>query len=129
MINSFSFIVPGMPVGKERPRKGKHGFYTPKKTKDYEENIRLSAISALNRTQKQYSDFKWDKSGSYKIEIYLYYKDQPKRIPDLDNVAKCVLDALNKSIFDDDILVNKLLIRRDKGYPETYMLVYITHET
>lgn len=32
----MDFLVPGIPVGKQRPRVTPHGTYTPAKTKDYE---------------------------------------------------------------------------------------------
>lgn len=34
------FIIEGKPQPKERPRSGKNGFYTPDKTKAYEERVK-----------------------------------------------------------------------------------------
>jgi len=33
---TISFTIYGKPQGKERPRKGPNGFYTPDRTKNYE---------------------------------------------------------------------------------------------
>ena len=42
-------IVKGKVRGKARPRKGKHGFYTPNDTKSYEEIIRKEYIRQYNK--------------------------------------------------------------------------------
>ena len=40
-------IVKGKVRGKARPRKGKHGFYTPADTKKYEESIKREYITKV----------------------------------------------------------------------------------
>ena len=40
-MTSIQFTVPGVPVGKGRPRVTRYGTYTPEKTRAYEEKVRL----------------------------------------------------------------------------------------
>ena len=39
----------------------------------------------------------------------------PKKKPDIDNIAKSILDAMNKFVFKDDNQVAKLLIEKKYG--------------
>lgn len=121
-----SFVVFGNPQGKMRPRftrKGGGRTYTPKKTQDYEEFIRAC--------YRQYV-----KKRSYPDDIALFILIQayypipksfnktkkkmamqgliiPKSKPDVDNVAKVVLDALNGVAYIDDKLVTGLLVKKE----------------
>ena len=106
-----SFTVPGKPQGKARPRLNTYTgrTYTPSKTGAYEKLIALCF--------KQAGGKKLD--GAIRIDIKAYYpiaKSHTKKNkaamesgeikatikPDVDNVAKAVLDALNGLAFDDD---------------------------
>lgn len=107
------FIIPGRPVGKGRPRFSRSGHcWTPDKTVAYEQDIRLAYWETCGR-----KCFDADKALS--VEIVLYYV-RPKRMtkrnrimaqrgvlrpivkPDVDNVTKSILDALNGIAFKDD---------------------------
>lgn len=95
------FIVTGKPIGKQRPRFTKAGHcYTPKETKEYENRIKQSYITASN-------GFKFE--NGVQIVVHAYYpkaksnkSDFVNIKPDIDNVIKCVLDALNGIAYDDD---------------------------
>lgn len=107
------FIIPGRPVGKGRPRFTKNGHcWTPDKTVAYEREIKLAYWEAYGRRH-----FSADKALA--VEIVLYYvrpksMTKAKRLmaqrgilrpvvkPDVDNVAKAILDALNGVAFADD---------------------------
>ena len=107
-------IVKGKVRGKARPRKGKHGFYTPADTKKYEESIKREYIKQCNK--------KLD--GPVEFILYIYktkakFTKKEKALiegdkcwcitkPDTDNVVKLVLDALNKTAYDDDNQVVKI---------------------
>jgi len=92
------FTVPGRPVPKGRPRFTKHGgVYTPKRTKEYEELVGWS----YRTVQKSRYD------GLVEVSIRLIYRSK-KRLPDIDNVAKSILDGLNGAAWDDDKCVASL---------------------
>lgn len=118
------FTVEGQPKGKARPRFGKGHTYTPPETKAYEELIA--------NTYKKETNYKFN--GEIKVVINAYYKipeNKPKKEkilmvtnevrpqskPDIDNICKGVLDALNKIAYDDDKQVVSLEIQ--KWYSET----------
>lgn len=44
------------------------------------------------------------------VSIILYPRD--KRLLDIDNICKCVLDSMNGIIYDDDQQVWKLIVER-----------------
>ena len=119
----YEFEVEGNIVGKERPRVNMYTctVYTPNKTKDYEELVR------------QYFKIKYPKheplKGRLSIEIIAYMKIpkttskikteemlngliSPTKKPDVDNIAKSILDAMNKYVFEDDNQVSKILIEK-----------------
>ena len=120
---SYEFEVIGDITGKERPRVNTYTLrvYTPNKTKDYETLI------------QQYFKIKYPSSqvleGRIEINITAYFKIpnntskkmeeqmlennlSPTKKPDVDNIAKVVLDALNKVVFKDDNQVSKIFVEK-----------------
>lgn len=98
-----SFIVPGQPIPKGRPRVTRFGTYTPKRTQQFEASIRQA----------------WEEAGAVRfpdgtplfLSVYARFPI-PKRTPkrdapgmvgapylkdhgDIDNIVKAVMDALN----------------------------------
>ncbi len=119
----YEFEVEGNIIGKERPRVNMYTctVYTPNKTKDYENYIR------------QCFKIKYPKhdaiEGRVQIELIAYLKIpantskkkmadmldgriSPTKKPDIDNIAKSVLDAMNKYIIVDDNQVSKISIEK-----------------
>lgn len=113
------FEIPGEPMGKQRPRVVRVGgfsrAYTPKKTADYENLVRL----AYNQEAKG-ERFEDDVMIGMKVNAYYKIpkstskakaKDmvaeilRPKKKPDADNVAKAVMDALNGVAYKDDAAI------------------------
>ena len=127
--------VPGQPMGKQRARTrtvntnaGKSFVmsYTPKKTLNYETYIKELFVikypgfepleGALSVDLKAYLDIPKSKSKKQK-ELMLKGKILPKTRPDIDNIFKIFLDALQGvAIKNDSIVVN---IRASKFYSST----------
>lgn len=118
------FSVPGKIVGKGRPRFTiKGGFakvYTPKKTKDYEDKIALNYRKVSNYKSnkalrlKIFAYRKIPKSTTKKLKQWLLEKVFLCTVkPDIDNIIKVVLDALNNVAYNDDIQVCQLVIMRE----------------
>lgn len=123
-MNDIFIRVNGIPVGKGRPRFSKHGklikVYTPEKTADYEELVRLSYM-------EQAGNIRFEKDIPLKVDIKAFFPI-PKSIskkkaelirsgvvrhthrPDADNIAKAVLDALNGLTFHDDAQICELTV-------------------
>ena len=105
------FSVEGDPVGKQRPRFTKTGrTYTPKKTSDYEGMIADKAMIAmgpatpLETPVAVYIYINHAIPASYskkRKEACLNRFERPKKM-DIDNVCKCVLDAMNGIVYVDD---------------------------
>lgn len=123
----MKFTVYGEPVAKGRPRfSSKGGFvrsYTPEKTVNYENLVKLSFDTQVEdkyvikwlvkATIKAY--FKIPSSFSKKklkqIEDGALY---PVKKPDCDNIAKTILDALNGRAYEDDKQV--IILQVEKYY-------------
>lgn len=107
------FIIPGKPIGKGRPRFTRTGHcWTPDKTVAYERDIKMAYWST-------YGHSKYEADKALAVDIVLYYP-RPKSMakhkrlmaqkgvlrptvkPDVDNVIKAILDALNGVAFADD---------------------------
>lgn len=116
---SVSFDVWGKVRGKGRPRFTRGGdAYTPKLTRDYEMAIREAFENAPGRPQEPFS-------GPIAVCIMTYRqlpKSTPKSViseqdthkPDIDNIAKIVLDALNGVAWEDDAQVVSLTVSKLK---------------
>ncbi len=116
------FEVPGKPQGKARARTTKFGTYTPGETVLYENLIKVC--------YRQVSDYISDKPLHITIdavfepvksvskaqrEAMLSGLIKPTKKPDIDNIAKVVLDALNGVAYRDDTQVIELDLIKSYG--------------
>lgn len=103
----IKIVVPGRPVPKARPRLGKRGnVYTPTRTKQYEELVAWKTKEVIKEPF----------TGNIAVYIKVYVKNNV--FPDLDNIAKSILDGMNKVAYHDDKQVSCLVIQRIKGQEE-----------
>lgn len=121
----IKLVIPGSPMGKQRPRVMKNGItYTPAKTVNYETLIKELYIEQHSGEQLQgpirmtidaYFDI--PKSVSQKKRRHMLSGlEMPCKRPDMDNIAKIVADALNKIAYQDDSQIVELAI--NKRYAE-----------
>ena len=119
------FEVEMKPAGKARARGGKFGFYTPAKTVKAEKQIKTVCLAAM--AAKKMKAFKKGEPLAVQIEaFYEIPKSASKKNkalmqgnvtpavtkPDLDNVAKLILDSLNGVAYHDDSQIVTLLIHK-----------------
>lgn len=120
------FTIPGKPQGKARARTVynpniKHSVsYTPEKTMLYENLIKTMYLN-------KYPDVKYCKEKPLSVGIFAYFPipksmskkrkhdmrcriEMPTKKPDIDNIAKVVLDALNGIAYDDDTQIVALSV-------------------
>lgn len=132
----YEFEVEGKVVGKQRPRVNMNTgmVYTPNKTKDYEYLVQQSFKLKYPRFQEI--------TGRVGIEIIAYIKIpkstpkkdiekmlegeiSPTKKPDIDNIAKSLLDAMNNFVFHDDNAVSKITVEKKYSLEDkTYIKVY-----
>jgi len=124
----LTYLVEGTPVGKGRPKFARRGnfvsTYTPTKTRDYEDLIKDAARKAMGSnelletpvTVAIYITVPIPSSYSKKrTEACLSGSERPIKKPDIDNVAKCFLDAMNEIVYKDDTQVLTLHITKVYG--------------
>ena len=116
----IEFTVPGTPVPKGRPRFSRYGTYTPKKTADYEKLVKACYLSkckeiklygAISARIEAYFPIPKSTSKKNRLLMLLGKIFHTKR-SDCDNIAKSILDALNKIAYDDDGQVCILYVRK-----------------
>ena len=123
----YEFEIPGKITGKGRPRVNTTTAiaYTPAKTKEYEDLVKQYFIIKYRKIEPLQgriavtiiADFGVPKNTSKKQrEDILKGMISPTKKPDIDNIAKIILDALNKLAFKDDNQITKLII--EKQYAE-----------
>jgi Holliday junction resolvase RusA-like endonuclease len=99
-------IVPGQPVPKGRPRafvcRGFARLYTPAKTVAAERALALLVRGVARPTCGLPAH------GNLRVKLAFVCARKPGRRPDLDNLVKLVLDALNGVIWADDNQVTEL---------------------
>ena len=119
----YEFEVPGKIVGKGRPRINTNTgiTYTPTTTKDYETLIQQyflikypRYIPIKNRVKVEIVAFMGIPKSTPKkdIEKMLDNTISPTKKPDIDNIVKAILDALNKFAYYDDNLVCKIDVEK-----------------
>lgn len=118
------FMIPGRPKGKDRPRVSQRGgkmhAFTPKPTKEYEKKVRAVFQEAPGSAMI---------TGAAAVRIIAWFpipksarKDDRRRMekgailpgtrPDIDNLAKVILDGLNGIAFADDSKVASLTVQK-----------------
>ncbi len=128
----IAFVIPGIPVGKGRPKFARRGnfvtTYTPEKTASYENLVKVKAEEAMQGRQVI--------EGAVSVVIWLFVtppaswsqKKQraaldgvvfPTSKPDADNCIKGIFDAMNEIVFRDDKQVVDLVV--SKRYAATAM--------
>lgn len=118
--------IDGVPVAKGRPRLGRYGTYTPKKTQEYEEYVKMCWVAKYGSIQPAeqplemnivfYMPIPKSYSKKQRAEI-LNGRLKPTKKPDIDNLIKSVLDALNGLAYADDSQIIK--VTAVKRYAET----------
>lgn len=118
------FEVEGKPFGKQRPKFSRKGrfitTYTPRETVEYEKKVRDSYRKKYGK-YKLRSPVEASITAYYKIPLgtsaikrkkMLEKEILPEIKPDTDNIAKAILDPLNKLAYEDDAQVVKLEIQK-----------------
>jgi len=107
MIKPFYFTIPGRVQPKERPRRGRGGhFYTPQRTRDYEEKVRLcfrELYPMLNDKEHRWKLEVWTNKEGVTVRATPIGKNEPQYTgADFDNIQKIVADSLQGLIFHND---------------------------
>lgn len=112
-------VVEGTIKGKARPRFFNGHAVTPEGTVTYENWVKM----CYQQQDRRYLE------GSIKATIISYYKvpksypkkrvqairaglEHPQKKPDIDNVAKIILDSLNKIAYADDSQITELIVKK-----------------
>lgn len=126
MTDTLHIRINGEPRGKQRPRFTKQGrTYTPKETRQYEQEIREAALKAaailgyakppadcpvqVHITSHCAIPKSWSRK---KREAAQQGKIRPTVKPDADNIGKIICDALNEIAYHDDKQVVELLVSK-----------------
>lgn len=119
----YEFEVIGKIRGKARPKVNTYTLraYTPMVTKDYEELIKQyfvlkypNYIPIESRVSiKIIAYFGIPKNTNKKnTKLMLDNTISPTKKPDIDNIVKIILDALNTMAYKDDNLITKLEVEK-----------------
>ncbi len=119
------FTVEGPPQGKGRPRFRRAGnfvsTYTDQKTKSYEATIKAWAQRAISPGSPLEGPVSVDlyirmgvpaSTSKKRQEACLQNAELPTKKPDIDNIIKAYLDAMNGIIYKDDTQVVRLSAKK-----------------
>ena len=138
-MKTLNFTVMGKPQGKGRPRMTRSGHvYTPQKTREYEERVKNAAMSEMGRskilpwTEKQPLKviiecfFALPKSATKKQRIdVLEHRKFPTIKSDIDNIAKSILDGMNRHVYGDDSQIVDLVVTKRYDCDDAFVIVTV----
>lgn len=115
-MNPLEIFIPGKPMGKARVDQGYNGRFADKKSAAKEREIgQLAMIGLVGRK-------KFD--GPIMVTIDARMPGKATAKPDADNIAKLILDALNRVAWEDDAAVVDLRVKK-RHAPEPGTLVRV----
>ena len=128
VVMHVTFQVEGTPVGKGRPKFARRGnfvsTYTPTKTRDYEDLIKIAAKQAMGSSEPlktpvaAYIYITVPIPQSYpkkRFKACLEGLERPCKKPDCDNILQAYFDAMNKSVYDDDSQIVEIYSKKVYG--------------
>ncbi len=124
----YEFEIPSKIIGKGRPRLNSYTgrVYTPTRTKDYEELVEQYFLLKYPRYKTLEGRIKMDIVAHFEIPKsttktakaqMLENTISPTKKPDIDNIVKIILDAMNNIAFKDDTQITKISV--EKKYSES----------
>ena len=119
----YEFEVPGKIIGKGRPRLNTYtgSVYTPTRTKDYESLVMQYFLLKYPRYKPFEGRVQVEINALFEVpkstkkvdkELMLSNQINPTKKPDIDNIVKIILDAMNGIAFKDDIQITKLNVEK-----------------
>lgn len=117
---SLGFWVYGPVVGKARPRVTRNGSFTPRNTREAEARVAAAARAALPEGAGR-PLFGRRQPVAVGVTVWRPLPgSRPKRVeaepdtytPDVDNVAKLVMDAMQGVVLEDDAQVTTLYVAK-----------------
>lgn len=135
----ITFTIPGQPVAKGRPKFARRGSfvatYTPEKTANYENLVKLAASQAMAGRLPSAAPLELEVCLSMQIPASWSKKKRsaavlgavmPTKKPDADNCLKGLKDGCNGIVWRDDAQVVRIILQ--KTYSETPMASVIVRE-
>lgn len=118
-MSELAFVVPGEPVAKARARMGKakrgakRRPHTPKKTRAYEERVKILCHRAAVRSR-----WKFSRGDRFALSLAIYRTHEGAG-GDLDNYVKAISDGVNEVAWQDDRYVRALAVtlEQDRANP------------
>lgn len=132
------FTVPGVPVGKGRPKVSTRGgkfarMYTPEKTASYESLVALAARQAMAGMPLFDGPVEVVMAILLPVPASWSKKKQaealrgvllPTKKPDADNVVKAIFDGINGVVWHDDVQVcGLLMVKRYAAVPGVHVRI------
>ena len=137
----IEFTVNEKPVPQPRPRvvrmqNGQTRAYNSEKSVVYKRIVKAAALSEMNKQRLTMTDrplavrltFVFAPPKSYtkkKLEAVNSGELRYTKLPDADNLAKSVMDALNNVIYKDDSQIVELTVNKEYGNTD-HVLINIT---
>lgn len=110
----IQFLIPINPVPKGRPRFSSRGHaYTPETTRDFEKAVKFFALNEMRK--KSLGAISGPIGVSLRFGLIRPKRPKNKEHitrPDIENLAKSVLDALNEVCYLDDSQICELYLRK-----------------
>lgn len=128
----IEFTIPGNPIPLSRPRTwvrgGRSVTYNPqqKLIDQIKDCLRAFKIEMIDKPIEIKILFYMQVPSSYSLKKQKEMMDQPHvKRPDIDNLIKFILDAMNGIILKDDSMIFSLQARKCYGDPKTIVNINV----
>ena len=127
---TIQFSIPTNPISVNSYLKNtQHGRrFTPPKTREYITTVQTTSKKHILMNMSSIEQSHLPTSNQIIMSLTYYFSDKRRR--DVDNYSKCILDALQSIIYNDDSQIQHLTLSKhiDKDNPRTEVNIIIKEE-
>jgi len=128
--NKLEFSIPNNPISVNNYLKNtQYGRrFMPPKTKEYVEIVQTTSKKYLLMNFSSLEQAQLPTTKPLSMTLTYYFKDKRRR--DVDNYSKCILDALQTIIYNDDNQIQHLTLSKyiDRENPRTEITITIKED-
>ena len=138
MANAYTFVVPGKPRGKARPRLGRGGHVFSPDAGNFQSDVKALGLNSKNTNGAELAEGPVEMGIKIERQIPKSWSKKKQKAqlgapamgrPDINNVASAIFDALEGIFYYDDLQIGAVSVSRTWADHHATTITVKTEET